>query len=307
MKQLNILITIAVLGLIAGACADRLSLGSGPEPEGVVVDPATGRPDAADSSDGIADRDEGRAVYAPARLPNGDSDGGDPASPTTAVPQPVVSTVGPSTAPSTAPTVTDPPTTPPTSEASTTTEPPTTTTEPPTTTTQPTTTTTQSTTITQPTTTAVPVSSLLVTLIRFQVIGDCDGIEGVGEWAFRAKLFDHRNAELLATSAGDQSLSDGEYVNRIAEARFSVPAEEGRSFRVQLTAEEWDTDLFTGAFMDSRMSRFTVEYVHTYRSGIWTNLNHSSTGLGGTYPNAVQLPIGSGSCSAELHYVVDVA
>ncbi len=150
-------------------------------------------------------------------------------------------------------------------------------------------------------------NTVKVTLIRFQAINDCDGIEGDGDFAFRAGVLDGAGRAVPDSAvATEATLGDGAYVNVLREVYFDVAWEQGESFTVTFTGSEGDTGL-GGSWNDDRMDGATTSQRHVYNAATnnWTNLTPSSTGLGGTFPQANQLKVGSGSCTAELHYVVD--
>ncbi len=153
--------------------------------------------------------------------------------------------------------------------------------------------------------------TITVTLIRFQAIKDCDGIEGDGDFSFRARVLDGQGKEIpRSRTSAEAALGDGAFHNREHEVAFRLPRRAASSFTVELVASEWDQDVFGKKWRDSRMDQSTATRTHTFQptSGTWSNLATSSTRLGGAYPSAIQLTAGrAGSdCSAELHYVVDL-
>lgn len=66
-------------------------------------------------------------------------------------------------------------------------------------------------------------NTVLVNLVRFQAIRDCDGIEGAGEFGFSARVR-NRNGNTYPGSSVSESviLSDSEYRNVLHEAYFDV-------------------------------------------------------------------------------------
>jgi hypothetical protein len=71
----------------------------------------------------------------------------------------------------------------------------------------------------------------------------------------------------------------------------------GNRFSVTFYSTEWDRDLFTGAFRDSRMNNRSISKVHEFGSTGWTNLSDGAE---------IKLVNGSQNCQAELAYSVDV-
>ena len=212
--------------------------------------------------------------------------------------------------PTTAPVATTAPT--PTSEPAPTptTEPPAPTTEPPgPTTTEPPAPTTTSTEPPAPTTTEPVDTSVsgVVKFIRFQAVQDCDGIEGAGEFRFKARVESSSGVTLRSEGVSTQEhiLDDGEYYNVLHDVPFEMASPDGQWLQVTFDAEEWDTDLFGSTWIDERIDT-AVNKSHSYSPGGWTSLETASTGLGGAYPQAIQLQDGSpgSGCAAELHYLV---
>lgn len=285
MKKWNLVPVVALFSLIGAGCADGFSLtgartidDGNPAP---VTVPAGAQQGNGDQGAGTQDT-----------LPENSGGGGNEEDPP------------PTDPPATDPPATDPPTTePPTTEPPTT-EPPTTTTtappttEPPTTTTEPAPTTT--------TTEPIREATVTVTLIRFQALKDCDGIEGFGDFFFEAYVTTPGGG-IEGSTSGDRQLTDLEYWNHLEEVTFTVPEEQGSEFAVVFGSSEKDQKAFTGeVYNDERMDNAMHTASHTYINGVWIGPPMHSTGLGGTYPLAIQLLNGSGNCTAELHYVVDI-
>ncbi len=151
-------------------------------------------------------------------------------------------------------------------------------------------------------------STVKVTLVRFQAVRDCDGVEGDGDFSFGASVLD-RNLNTIANSRASRKpvLGDGEYVNLLHEVVFDIEWEEGAAFTVSFTGSEVDLPVIGKAYNDSRMNGANRRQTHIYNPGAnsWSNLDPQSTGLGGKWPQTMQLSVGSGNCIAELHYVVD--
>jgi thiol-activated cytolysin len=138
-------------------------------------------------------------------------------------------------------------------------------------------------------------NAIIVNVKRFHVVKDCDGIEGDGEFDFRALV---RNG---STTEGDfrrsATLGDGESVTLNEDVVFNAARRVGNRFSVTFYSTEWDRDLFTGAFRDSRMNNRSISKVHEFGSTGWTNLSDGAE---------IKLVNGSQNCQAELAYSVDV-
>ena len=151
-------------------------------------------------------------------------------------------------------------------------------------------------------------STVKVTLIRFQSIKDCDGIEGDGDFTLSASVLD-RNGNTYSGSRvrREATLGDGDFVNVLQEVFFDVDFEQGEQFTVSFTGSEVDKPVIGALYNDSRMDAANRRQTHSYNAATnsWSNNDPQSTGLGGTWPTALQLSVGTGDCVAELHYVVD--
>jgi thiol-activated cytolysin len=138
-------------------------------------------------------------------------------------------------------------------------------------------------------------NAIIVNVKRFHVVKDCDGIEGDGEFDFRALV---RNG---STTEGDfrrsATLGDGESVTLNEDVVVNAARRVGNRFSVTFYSTEWDRDLFTGAFRDSRMNNRSISKVHEFGSTGWTNLSDGAE---------IKLVNGSQNCQAELAYSVDV-
>lgn len=146
-----------------------------------------------------------------------------------------------------------------------------------------------------------------VTLVRFQAVRDCDGIEGDGDFTFSAAVR-NRNGNTFPDSRVRQEtiLGDGDYVNVLREVYFDVDWEQGEEFTVSFTGSEADK-VFGSVRNDERMSGASNTRTHSYNeaTNTWSNNDPQSTGLGGRWPSLLQLEVGSGNCRAELHYHIE--
>ncbi len=151
-------------------------------------------------------------------------------------------------------------------------------------------------------------STVHLTLVRFQAIRDCDGVEGDGDFAFSASVR-NRNGNTYPGSVVHRSatLGDGDYVNVLHDVFFDVDWEQGEKFTVSFTGSERDKDVFGKTWNDARMNGANRMASHTYNeaTNTWSNNDPQGTGLGGRWPKLHQIEVGSGNCRAELHYNVE--
>jgi thiol-activated cytolysin len=138
-------------------------------------------------------------------------------------------------------------------------------------------------------------NTITLTLDRFYVRADCDGIEGDGEFRFRAIVQNGPTREEEISRSG--VLGDGDSIILNEEVVFDADRTPDHEFAVTFYSTETDRDLFTGAFSDSRMDNRRAVKRHEFTSSGWTNLK------GG---DRIMLVNGSQNCQAELFYSVDV-
>ena len=138
-------------------------------------------------------------------------------------------------------------------------------------------------------------NTVTMTLDRFFVRKDCDGIEGDGEFSFRAIVQNGPTREKDVSRSA--TLGDGQSITLNEEVVFDANRVPGYQFAVTFYSTEKDRDLFTGAFNDRRMSNRRAVRRHEFSSSGWTNLNGGAR---------IALVNGSQNCQAELFYSVRV-
>ena len=139
------------------------------------------------------------------------------------------------------------------------------------------------------------VNTVTMTLDRFFVRKDCDGVEGDGEFSFRAIVQNGPTREKDVSRSG--TLGDGQSISLNEEVVFDANRVPGYQFAVTFYSTERDTNLFTGGFNDSRMDNRRAVKRHEFTSTGWANLNGGAR---------IALVNGSGDCRAELFYSVEV-
>ena len=140
-------------------------------------------------------------------------------------------------------------------------------------------------------------ATVTVHLDRFFVEKDCDGIEGPGDFSFRAEL--HSNQGRQATwERSNLILNDGESAVINQEYKFDISVAPGAFFRVYARGEERDQPVIGASYLDTRMNGDTADRTYTYRSdGTWSNYARGQV---------VRLDIGTSAseCRAQLWYTV---
>ncbi|WP_084696231.1 thiol-activated cytolysin family protein [Salisaeta longa] len=139
------------------------------------------------------------------------------------------------------------------------------------------------------------INTITVHLKEFYVRKDCDGIEGDGEFEFRAIV----NGG--GTRAGDfireATLGDGGRVRLNEEVVFDIERQDGNEFGITFYSTEWDKKIWGEVFKDPNMATVRSVKRHTFGSTGWSNVPTSGD---------IRLVNGSQNCQAELVYSVGV-
>jgi len=137
-------------------------------------------------------------------------------------------------------------------------------------------------------------NTVTINLKEFYVRADCDGIEGDGDFEFRAIV----NGG--GTRAGDfireATLGDGGRLRLNEEVVFEMERRVGNQFAVTFYSTEWDEKIWGEEFKDSRMATVSNSKRHTFGSTGWSNVP----------PGDIRIVNGSQDCQAELIYSVEV-
>ena len=143
-------------------------------------------------------------------------------------------------------------------------------------------------------------SRVTVTLDKFHVVKDCDGIEGPGDFHLYGAIYENSagSNQLRQDHSFNGQADDGNNLPINKNWTFEIPNAAGSQFSVYFRSYETDQDLFGKTWHDARMgdARSTTE--HKYQSGTWTNIG--ATGGSRTITH------GSGDCQARLHYSVQI-
>jgi thiol-activated cytolysin len=136
---------------------------------------------------------------------------------------------------------------------------------------------------TEYTTTECRMASMEVTLnlSNISVPGDCDGIEGDGEFDWAIWILD-ASGKTISSTSGSDTVPSGSTMNVGKKQHvFTLAASEGQKFTVRFRCSEWDRNILGQTYRDSRMDNATAEYTHVYRNGAW-NAKSKTLVLGST-------------------------
>lgn len=139
-------------------------------------------------------------------------------------------------------------------------------------------------------------SRVTITLTKFHIVKDCDGVEGRGDFHLYAAIYDNSTgANTLRVDKGfNGQYTDGENVAINQNWTVEMPHETGKQFSVYFRSFERDTDILGNNFLDSRMGDARTTSEHKWQAGGWTNVAGPST--------TRTLTHGSGDCRAQLVY-----
>lgn len=140
-------------------------------------------------------------------------------------------------------------------------------------------------------------NTITVNLKEVFVRADCDGIEGVGEFEFRAIVNGGgtRVGDFIRGDREEIKLGDGDRLRLNEEVVFDMERRVGNQFAVTFYSTEWDRDILR-RFKDKRMATVSNSKRHTFGSTGWSNVA----------PGDIRIVNGSSGCQAELIYSVEV-
>jgi thiol-activated cytolysin len=143
-------------------------------------------------------------------------------------------------------------------------------------------------------------SLVKITLDRFHVVKDCDGIEGAGDFHLYAGIYENSSgSNVLRTDHGfNGQLNDNENVSISKSWTVELPHTSASRFSAYFRSYETDQDIFGSTWHDDRMGDARTTAVHQWQAGGWTNLG--PTGGSRTITH------GSGDCQAQLIYTVSI-
>ena len=102
-----------------------------------------------------------------------------------------------------------------------------------------------------------------VTLVRLYAVADGDGIEGAGEFSYRALVNDGPGPLDIS---GYQVLDTGSSHALGQKKVMRIRKDEYYQIQVKFTATEWDMDILGNVYADTRMDNLTEQRMHTSTS-----------------------------------------
>lgn len=123
-----------------------------------------------------------------------------------------------------------------------------------------------------------PRPTLILDFGAIEVIEDCDGIEGDGDFDFQVAVnmgfrTDEFYRELLNLGPGGKS-------RVLGRRSYELPPVIASSVRVTFVASELDRSIVGQEYNDDRLSKVWADFSHEYRDGEWSGLGPRSITLG---------------------------
>ena len=141
--------------------------------------------------------------------------------------------------------------------------------------------------------TAPPPAPARTTLILdyeyVEVIEDCDGIEGDGDFHFGV-VAHSTEFPIDAAFSEDIRLGPGGKTRAIGRRSYTIDAVDGKYIGVEFSAWEEDKSIFGDVYNDDRLDFESAEVLHEFSNGAWSNLGPQS------------LTLGSSGCRVRLHW-----
>jgi hypothetical protein len=120
-------------------------------------------------------------------------------------------------------------------------------------------------------------STLILDFAHIEVVEDCDGIEGDGDFDFVVRTEVEGGSTNVLYDA-NPTLGPGARTPTIGRRTYTVV--QGTVVYVHFEASEWDRDIFGNVYRDSRLSQRQSYTGHFFLDGDWTHLGPRSITLG---------------------------
>jgi len=135
-------------------------------------------------------------------------------------------------------------------------------------------------------------TTLILDFSQIEVLEDCDGIEGDGEFHFGVSTASLQFPIDLLYS-GDVILGPGGTSRVLGRRTYTLDTIEGTVVDVEFAASELDRSIFNEVYNDARLDHAVAYGHHEFRNGRWTNLGPQS------------LTLGSDGCRVRLSWSAD--
>jgi hypothetical protein len=131
--------------------------------------------------------------------------------------------------------------------------------------------------------TAAPpaLATLILDFSYVEVIEDCDGIEGDGDFHFGVATAS-TEFPIDVVYSEDISLGPGGKSRVLGRRSYTIDAINGKLIHVEFNAAEFDETIFGDVYDDERLDHTSARVDHVFRNGTWSNLGPQSITLGGS-------------------------
>jgi hypothetical protein len=130
---------------------------------------------------------------------------------------------------------------------------------------------------------------LQLTFTGIEVIEDCDGIEGKGDFKFSIEA-SRDNRPVNHVYAASKTLGRGETARSLGQLTDTVQVGDSATVAVLFVATELDKTVLGKVFADSRLDGASGSVVHRYDGSTWSALGQRI------------ITLGSGTCRVRLMY-----
>lgn len=133
-------------------------------------------------------------------------------------------------------------------------------------------------------------SALTLDFAYVEVIEDCDGVEGDGDFQFDVRFGPGDPATTERVYGETVNLPPGGTTRVIGERSYEVTAVDGVELSVGFRATELDKTLLGAEYNDERLDGEFGSMRYVYSNGTWSNLGSRS------------ITLGSSGCQVRLHW-----
>lgn len=135
-------------------------------------------------------------------------------------------------------------------------------------------------------------TTLTLDFAYVEVIEDCDGIEGNGDFHFGVAVHS-TEFPIDVVYSEDTSLGPGGKSRVLGRRSYTVDATDGTVIHIEFSATELDKSVFGEEYNDERLDHASAEVDHAFRNGVWSNRGPQS------------ITLGSAGCRVRVYWSAD--
>jgi hypothetical protein len=127
-------------------------------------------------------------------------------------------------------------------------------------------------------------TTLTIDFANIQIVEDCDGIEGDGDFTFTVETVQKNQAARRVYEASP-NLGPGARQTLARTSTYEIPASDGETHvTVRFQGTEWDRSILGVTYADTRLAGDIGQKQHTFSNGMWSNLGVQTITLGSATP-----------------------